>query len=110
MAKVGILTLGGGLGRSYEFEIFPWGTSFNPVTAVYTVTRRVAAKDGSYSHVVVYIGETGDLSTRFDNHHKADAMARHNANCINVLQEGNAEARLRTEADLIAKFNPPCNG
>jgi hypothetical protein len=110
MAAIGSLTLTGASGASYTFQIFPWNTTFNPVAAVYVVTKRLPAENGDFRHDVLYVGETGSLSERFASHHKADAMERRQANCINVLQERNAEVRLRIEADLIASHNPPCNG
>jgi len=110
MAAVGNLTLTGASSASYTFEIYPWNTPFNPVAAVYVVTKGFLAKDGGFRHSILYVGETGSLSERFANHHKADTMQRHQANHITVLLERNPEIRLRIEADLIDAYNPPCNG
>jgi hypothetical protein len=110
MAKLSTLSLGAQSGRSYAFEVYPSGTTFKPLGAVYAVGKRFPAGDGTYTQNVLYIGETADLSERFDDHHKAECFKSREANCINILLEGNHDTRLQIEADLIAKQNPPCNG
>jgi GIY-YIG catalytic domain len=104
------LELTGASGRKYAFLVYPWGTSFKPLGGVYAVTRAVSNQAGGETHTIVYVGQTGDLSERFDNHHKANCFARHSSNRICVHVEGNEETRLAIEADLIAAYNPPCNG
>lgn len=110
MAKIGTLTLTGASGQKYAFDIYPFGTEFNAVACVYIVTRRHTNSQGGFSHDVIYVGQTGNLSERFDNHHNADCFERNNANAIGVHQDGNEQSRLTKEADLIAAYNPPCNG
>jgi hypothetical protein len=100
------LTLAGASGAKYNFEVFRLDTSFNPVAAVYAVTRR----DSNGQHTVVYIGQTRNLPERFDDHHKEMCFRRHSANCICVHGEGSERRRLAIEADLIANYAPPCNG
>lgn len=68
------------------------------------------AVNGQYTHTVIYIGQTGDLSTRFDDHHKADCFTSHKANCICTHCDDDEDSRLAKEQDLIAYYNPPCNG
>ena len=109
MAKLGALTLTGASGQTYDFEVYTFDTDFNAVGAVYAITHRAQKEDGSYSHAVIYIGETGDLSTRFDDHHKKDCFAQYNANCKCIRLDDDEDSRRAKEADLIAKYNPPCN-
>ncbi len=96
-------------GNRYEFEVYPWGTQFNPIGAVYLISRRVSKPDGGADHYRVYVGQTDDLSTRFDSHHKEDCFQRERANCICVHAEPNEQTRLSIETDLIAYRRPPCN-
>ena len=84
-------------------------TSFNSVGAVYFITKR-SKDNGGHNHTRIYVGETGDLSTRFDDHHKAGCFNEHDANCICVYQEESESKRLKIEKDLIDNYNPPCNG
>lgn len=110
MAKLSDLTLTGKSGKVYDFEVWPINQAFNAVAAVYAITRRYPKSEGVYNHDVIYIGQTDDLSTRFNNHHKADCFAKHNANCICTHRDDNEDSRLAKEADLIANYNPTCNG
>ena len=111
MAKLNDLTLYGKSGAAYEFEVWPMNQVFNAVAAVYAVTRRYQKTGAtSYSHDVIYIGQTDDLSTRFADHHKADCFTKHKANCICTHRDDDEDSRLAKEKDLIANYDPPCNG
>lgn len=110
MTKIGTLTLIGDSGAKYEFNVYPYGTKFKAIGAVYYISKRTEKADGTGSHDKIYIGETGDLSERFDNHHKEPCFKMHNANCISIHQESNEDKRLIVEEDLIDARNPPCNG
>lgn len=106
MAKISTLTLTGASGRQYQFDVYPLDTEFNSVAAVYAITKRNA----SANHTIIYIGQTDDLSERFDNHHKATCFKRQGANCVCIHVEKNEETRLAIERDLIKNYDPPCNG
>ncbi len=110
MAKIGTLTLTGASDIKYAFNVYPYGTEFKAIGAVYYISKRTEKADGTGSHDKIYIGETGDLSERFDNHHKEPCFKMYNANCISIHQESNENKRLIIEEDLIDAYNPPCNG
>jgi len=110
MAKFGTVTFTGASEAKYEFNAYPWGTSFKKdYGAVYFVTKRDKDSKGGYSHKRVYVGQTEDMSTRFDDHHKQDCFERHSANCICVYGEQDEDTRLEIEQDLIDNYDPPCN-
>ncbi len=106
MAKVDTVTAKGAFGRSYSFDVYPWGTSFKPVGAVYLILRKNTTGD----YTILYVGQTGDLSERFDAHHKVSCFNRHGKTHIGILLESNEQKRLAIEQDLIASYNPDCNG
>ena len=108
MAKLGTLALKGDSGQTYEFNVYSYDTKFKAVGAVYGITRRTLS-GGNYDHTTIYIGETGDLSTRFDDHHKESCFTEHNANCKCTHPDENEDSRLKKEADLINNYIPPCN-
>jgi hypothetical protein len=111
MAKLSTITFTGASGTDYKFNVYPWDTNFEEdYGAVYFVTERRRKPDGGYSHTRIYIGQTEDLSTRFDNHHKQDCFDEHNANCVCVHEEQDEDTRIEVEKDLINKYHPPCNG
>ncbi len=103
------VTFEGQSGQKYTFEVFAYGTAFNPVGAVYCISYRAQKPDGGFEHTPLYFGETGDLSMRFDNHHQAACFRRHGGNCTLVMRNGERGSRLTAEADLRARWNPPCN-
>ena len=109
MTKLGTLKLAGASDQTYNFTVYNYDTEFTAVGAVYEITRRERKPDGNYSHTAIYIGETGDLSTRFDNHHKESCFTQNNANCKCIHLDANEDSRLMKEADLIANYNLPCN-
>ncbi len=92
-------------GRQYPFEVYPWGTGFNAVGAVYLILR--TSQGGNYD--ILYVGQTDDLSTRFNNHHKQPCFDRNRKSHIGVLVEGSERNRLAIEQDLIAKYKTMCN-
>lgn len=103
------VTITGDSGTKYAFDVFGLDSNFNAVAGVYAVTgRRETAKD-SYSHTVIYFGQTDDLDDRFSDHHKADCFEDHGANSLCFHADENEQSRLAKEADLIAARNPPCN-
>lgn len=104
MAKETSVTLKGASGRAYEFDVFPWGTSFKPLGAIYTVLKK-----NPPNFYIQYVGQTGDLSSRFDSHHKQPCFDRNGKTHIAVHLEPTESVRLMKEADLVASYNPACN-
>ena len=109
MTKLADLTVEGQSGNKYEFEVYPRQTAFNHVGAVYLLTKRTKKSNGTGTHEFLYVGETGNLSTRFDNHHKQDCFDERGANCICVHQDGDEKSRRAKESDLLEGRNWPCN-
>jgi hypothetical protein len=54
---------------------------FRAVGGVYAISRRYP-NGNTYSHQVVYFGQTEDLSVRFEDHHKEECFVQQQANCI----------------------------
>lgn len=106
MAAADKVVASGASGAQHEFGVYPWGTTFNAVGGLYLVLRKQLT--GNYD--LLYVGQTGDLSERFDNHHKQPSFDRHGKTHIAVNGEGVARTRLAIEADLIRKHQPICNG
>lgn len=110
MAKFGNITIKGASGNSYKFSAYPGNTIFNAVGAVYVVTKRTQKEDGGGLHRFLYVGETGDLNTRFGGHHKQGCFDARGANCICVLQRNDEDGRLEIESDILNNGDSwPCN-
>lgn len=102
-------------GTNYIFNVYGFSSfsdltdAFKAIPALYAFTRRFP-QDLSYTHDLVYVGETSDLSTRFNNHHKEHCIMGRNANCIGIHSfHGSQEERLAAEADILNAFDLPCN-
>ena len=109
MARLGTITFTGVSGARYQFDVYPFGASFKDIGVIYVITNRHPNERGGYSHHRIYIGQTEDLSERFDNHHKYDCFVRENANCICVFGLDSEDRRLDIESDLLDNYSPPCN-
>ena len=106
MDHLGEIIWTGASGRKYTYFIYPIGTKFIDVPGNY-----VFAKATPEGHYALYVGETGALSERFDNHHKMPCIERRGATHIHVHKSSDDdEIRRAEEADIIAQWNPPCNG
>jgi hypothetical protein len=99
------VVLQGRSGATYQFWVYPWGESFKSAAGLYAVLR-----DDGTSWVVLYVGQTGDLSVRFDNHHRLGDFHRYRKTHIAARIEESEQRRLMIEADLCAFYTPPCNG
>ncbi len=106
MANGEKVTAKGASGTEYEFWVHPWGTGLKAIGGVYLVLKKPPA--GSYN--VLYVGQTGDLSERFDNHHKESCFTRNGRTHIGARVEESETRRLTIETDLIRNYSPPCNG
>ena len=94
-------------GRSYEYELRTIGSTLPAVAGNYVVCGYNA--NGRFR--AIYAGETGNLSERFDNHHKAWCIARLGATHISFHPNYAGEVARRTEEqDIIGGHSPPCNG
>ena len=94
-------------GRAYRYWIYPIGASLKAAAGNYVFARR----NHLGQWVPVYIGQTGDLAERFDQHHKTPCILRSGATHIHAhLTQGGESVRLAEERDLITMYNPSCNG
>jgi hypothetical protein len=108
--KTPTINLVGSSGRSYTFFIYALGANFKALPGLYVFTKASLRLDGGSNHQILYVGQTGDLSSRFTDHHKQDCVDRRGCTHICVMVETIEKNRLLIEADLVANYNPPCNG
>ena len=96
-------------GREYEFEVYPPDTRWSDTPGVY-IFARYSAPDRSW--YALYIGETESFQDRLtESHEKLPCARRNGMTHIHVHQNyGGVTVRRAIEEDLIARWNPPCNG
>ena len=102
------LTLSGDTYLAYDFDVFPLAGNFQPIAAVYVVTRRTG-RGGAQEHEVLYVGDTANLREALAIHPKAECFTRHKAECVGVHRQEDQTSRRETVADLVAELRPPCN-
>ena len=96
----------GASGQEYTYYVYSWPVNFKDKRgANYLFCKIVDNEWGA-----IYIGETGDLSDRFDSHHAMSCIRREGATHIHAHLNSNESNRLDEEANLIENHYPPCNG
>jgi len=101
MSNTAQINATGASGNQYTFTIYPLNTTFKSAGGVYLILKQ---------NTVLYVGQTGDLSERFDAHHKESCWRRNQADRMAVKGVSTEKERLQIEADLIKAYNPTCNG
>lgn len=109
MADLGDATINGKSGKIYTFKMFPIGTNFKSIGGVYIFVKHFLGTDKSNNYNLIYCGKTEDLSTRFDDHHKADCIKKNGANRICVMSVSTEKERTSIEEDILAAYNFTCN-
>ena len=109
MAELGKIDFRGLSGAVYGTTAYALDQPFNAVGAVYIITKRYVQGGITYFKPL-YVGVTGDLSTRFNDHHKDACFTRNDANSICIHRDENEKSRFAKETDLIQQWNPTCNG
>jgi predicted GIY-YIG superfamily endonuclease len=93
-------------GKTYTYWIYETGYIFANQPGNYVFARET--ESGRFKPI--YIGQTDDLSERFDNHHKMSCIRRNGAThiCAHKSSE-NESTRRAEELDLIKRWKPTCN-
>ena len=107
MSKNETVSVKGASGANYTFYVYPWGTDLKSIGGVYMVLHN-STSNGNYA--ILYIGQTSDLSERFDNHHKKPCFDRNRKTHISAKVESSEQRRLTIESDLLGNYNTTCNG
>ena len=108
MASPSKVNCTGASGEKYVCYCYKIGEELDEIPGVYIFSKRSNNKKWS----PIYVGETGDLSDRFDDHHKKDCIEEEGAThiCVFTQDMGKKKDRKAVEEDLIDKYDPPCNG
>ncbi len=106
MVSEGRINWEGRSGKAYEYHIYPLNEKHDAVPANYLFARKT--EKGTFTPI--YAGETGDISERFDNHHKMPCIKREVATHL-CTHKGSRDksTRQQEESDIIDRWKPPCN-
>ena len=106
MVSEGTYNWPGKSGGEYAYRIYKLPASFNDTPGNYIF----AVETSPRTWTPIYIGETEDLSERFDQHHAMPCISEYLATHIHVHANDGGRADRDNEADdLIARWDPPCN-
>ena len=110
------MTLRGIDGEKYLFNVYEYDNfddldnCFKAIPAIYAFSHRYKDIENKYKHHLIYLGETGDLSQRFQNHHKKECINKRKGNCIWIYVTSEDENIRKSEEKNILDFNDfPCN-
>ena len=93
-------------GKEYQYWIHPIGTDLRDEPGNYIYAKEVEPDQW----MPIYIGQTSSLHDRLASHEKEACARRNGATHVHAhTTPGREEKRTSEEADLIAKWTPPCN-
>ena len=93
----------------YDFKVFPLNERFEPIPAVYIISKRKTDRNKKGHHALVCIGETASISDELKRHRKGKCVKKHEANAVSILPEADAKTRLKIETDLKAAHTVACS-
>ena len=106
MAEQGTIIFKGKSSTEYKYWIYDLGDTHDAVSANYIFVKETQPN----SFRPIYVGETEDISERFDNHHKMPCIKRNGATHLCAHKSStDKKVRCEEEADLVANYNPVCN-
>jgi hypothetical protein len=92
-------------GTQYKYFYYPLTQSLKAIAGNYIFAKIV---NGQW--FAVYVGETQDLSTRFDAHHAWECIQKNGVTHIHAHgSSDDAQVRRDEETDLRQYLKPPCN-
>lgn len=107
MAEERTIMWSGISGEKYKYWINLIGAPFKPVVGNYIFAKETKPREW----IPIYVGETDNLQRRLTpNHEKMPCIKRYGGTHIHTHSSSDDEAiRQKEEADIIDKWNPPCN-
>jgi hypothetical protein len=93
----------------YDFKVFALNEKFEPIPAVYIISKRKTDRHKRGHHALICIGETASISDELKRHRKGKCVKKHEANVVSILPEGDEKIRLKIETDLKAAHSVVCN-
>ena len=101
MARIGNLRLKGVSGKTYDFEVYTSGTTFDPaLNCVFYLSKRKVDTSGGARHEQILIGQTSDLHESIKQLHREGRFEYLKSNAISILRDPNEMSRHEIEIDL----------
>jgi len=109
--KKGSILFTGSSGRQYSFMVWSLDTRFKPMGGVYFVTERRVIKGAHLRprHNPIFIGQTDNLASTFNDSKLPERYFEFGANCLCVHLHDDAAQRADIEKDLLGAYSTDCN-
>jgi len=103
MPQIGVTTLTGSSGKSYQFNVYEKTTVFNDfIPVVYAIAQ--TGEDGGSA--VLFVGESDNVRPALDSHEKMADLEQAGFNTILFHRDARADVRQSVVADLTEALNP----
>lgn len=93
----------------YDFKVFALNETFEPIPAVYIISKRKTDRNKKGHHALVCIGQTDSIFDELKRHRKGSCVKKHAANVVSILPETDEKTRLKIENDLKAAHAVACS-
>jgi hypothetical protein len=71
----------------YDFKVFELNEKFEPIPAVYIISKRKTDRNKRGHHALICIGETASIAEELKRHRKGKCVKKHEANVVSILPE-----------------------
>jgi len=106
MAEERTMNWKGKSGKEYKYWIWDINTRFESASANYIFAKETSPNNFQ----AIYIGETGDISERFENHEKWGCITKYGATHVHTHKSSpEKKDRCVEESDLLAIRTTSCN-
>jgi hypothetical protein len=93
----------------YDFKVFNLSETFEPIQAVFIISKRITDKRKRGHHSLICIGQTSSVIDEIKKHRKNRCLQKNAANTISILREESEEKRLKIADDLRAAHSISCS-
>ena len=96
---------------AYDLDTEFFETEFQDIQGVYIFTKQVPTNPKTEKYIRLYVGETNNLATVFQDHEDLPCLKQHGADSICVLLDKDESSRHKKVRDIIDGVggHPPCN-
>jgi len=102
MPQLGVTTLVGSSGKSYEFNVYSKGTIFNDfIPVVYAI-----AQQNQEGHQYLFVGESDNVRPALDGHEKLADFEAAGYDTILFHRDARADVRQAVVTDLAEALSP----
>jgi hypothetical protein len=104
MSLISTIAFPGKSGQIYHFDVWSMDHEFLQKSGLYVLSKRELNEDGDYAHIILFVGQTEDLSSI--SQVKQNSISVSGASCICVLVDAQEMSQDEIADDLINYHKP----